>query len=156
MADASPFREVQLLPMSFIYQVPKPSWYGTSGNTIIITTDYDDHNAGIYKYDITTNAYQSLTKYDVHGVQPKLHGQFIDYKHDMLYIFGGEDSFFTFNLNTKELKIGRQNDNYYEKLTECQTTSAAIHVSTTTTGDVHILFKEQHFKFDCNNSNLIL
>ena len=84
----------------------------------------------IIKYNIVTNQYEYLTKYEDHGVRPQWHTQFVDHKHGMLYIFGADkESFLTFDLYTKEWEIEELNDNCYEPSYAGVHPSTTIHVS---------------------------
>ena len=131
-----PFEALQL-PFKLRYLPPRPSWCNLSGNEIIVSTDYDDDNPGIYKYDITTNKHTLLSTYPSYQ-QPDGHAQFVDHRNSNLHILGGDNNTrFTFNLKTKQFKY--PNPNLWLELMECDNQSEVVHVSTSKKNEVHLL-----------------
>ena len=94
---ASPFQELQSLPIQLPDHHPKPLYYPPNSNSVIISAVDDQDKAGVYKYGIDTNEIQLLQESEENLI---CHGQFIDYMNDKLYLFGGDDVFSKFNLNT--------------------------------------------------------
>eukprot|EP01084_Bolivina_argentea_P147319 257779_1 len=84
----------------FHYYVPKPSSYPNNKEVVIIsTTHWEGNKKGIYKYNIKRNTFNKIYTYDK-TFEPYDHGQFIDEKNELLYIFG-RDKLGIFDLNTK-------------------------------------------------------
>ena len=136
---AVPFQQ---LPLSLHFSYPPSQPWHSSQNTIIVSSDYNDTNPGIFKYNITTNKSELLTSYK-DAMDAEFHGQFID-QDDILYIFGGDTRCcFTIDLRTKQIK--KQD---YHALAACGTDPRSV--SASTINEIYILAKSDHFKFDCN------
>eukprot|EP01084_Bolivina_argentea_P223796 378584_1 len=96
------FKQLQVLPLECDGYHPKPLYYPHDSNTVIISTDSRENNPGIFKYNINTNKLELIHKYD--KCQTMHHGHFIDYKNEILYIFGGSyNTFNAFNLKTNTM-----------------------------------------------------
>ena len=63
--------------------MPKPLHYPLESNRVIISTDKDESDAGIYSYDIDANKMQLLREYDGE-IHFEDHTQFIDYNNNVL------------------------------------------------------------------------
>ena len=128
-------------PVAFMSQcsIPKPLFY--EKNVILVTTNFDDHNPGIYKFNFETNQLELLSSYN--NISPKSHGQFIDYDHNVLYLYGGKLSdIYQFDLNTntfKELSVT------WRSLQSRWSFPVAVNVSNR--NETHILGRTLHFKF---------
>eukprot|EP01084_Bolivina_argentea_P217996 370020_1 len=96
-----PFRKLSVPPLQcFSFYSPKPLFYPRSSNDIIISTNAAVNNSGIYKYNISTNELKLIHKYNKYQ-QAYMHGHFIDYTNEILYIFGGDYNIFSaLNLKT--------------------------------------------------------
>eukprot|EP01084_Bolivina_argentea_P036105 66828_1 len=81
------------------YYMPKPSHHPKNKDVVIISTDYWEEQNGIYEYNIKNNTFNKIYTYDK-TFEPYDHGQFIDEKNELLYIFGREE-LGIFDLNTK-------------------------------------------------------
>eukprot|EP01084_Bolivina_argentea_P217999 370024_1 len=102
MSDEHGFNKLDTIPLRCDCYHPKPLFYPHNSNEIIVSTDCDEVLAGIYKYNINTNSAQLLHEYDKY--QTDRHGHFIDYKNEILYVFGGGyDVFNAFNLKTNTM-----------------------------------------------------
>eukprot|EP01084_Bolivina_argentea_P217997 370021_1 len=101
-----PFRKLSVPPIQAGHYSPKPLFYPRSSNDIIISTNADVHmnSSGIYKYNISTNELELIHKYAKCAAYHSYHGQFIDYKNEILYLVGGDyQTFNAFNLKKKEM-----------------------------------------------------
>eukprot|EP01084_Bolivina_argentea_P017774 33171_1 len=107
------FKQLQPLPLQCDYYFPKPLFYNS--NEIIISTDSSEDNPGILKYNINTNKLELIHKYN--KCQTEFHGHFIDYKNEILFIFGGaQNTFNAFNLKTNTMtNLGTNESGRYVK-----------------------------------------
>eukprot|EP01084_Bolivina_argentea_P289064 496270_1 len=94
-------------PQKFHNFIPQPSYHPKNKNVVIISTHYVTHNKGIYEYNLTQNTFSKMYTYD-QTFRPSFHGQFIDSKNELLYIFGG-GTFGIFDLNTKVMNSKTEN-----------------------------------------------
>eukprot|EP01084_Bolivina_argentea_P311035 538333_1 len=84
---------------------PKPSHHPKNTDVVIISTDCEEDCCGIYEYNLTKNTFNKIYSYILYGSQrqefyPFYHGQFIDSKNELLYMFGcGEFGIFDLNTN---------------------------------------------------------
>eukprot|EP01084_Bolivina_argentea_P159869 278446_1 len=78
----------------------KPSYHPKDKDVITISTNMYEEKKGIYEYNLTQNTFNKIYTYD-QKFKPFNHGQFIDAKNELLYIFG-DDAFGIFDLNTKK------------------------------------------------------
>ena len=78
------FSELQQLPVSFEYYIPKPCRYPRDSSSIIISTDRFEGNPGIFRYDIETNEMKKMLQYDK-DAHFEYHCQFIDYIHKIIF-----------------------------------------------------------------------
>eukprot|EP01084_Bolivina_argentea_P036103 66826_1 len=85
--------------LKFVEYIPKPSCHPKNMDVVIISTDCDEeHCSGIYEYILTKNTFNKIYTYK--RFEPYCHGQFIDAKNELLYMFGcGQLGIF--DLNTK-------------------------------------------------------
>eukprot|EP01084_Bolivina_argentea_P127515 225496_1 len=84
----------------FNYYVPKPSYHPTNKDLVILTTNYCEGNEnGIYEYNTKRNTFNRIYTYDT-TFELFGHGQFMDAKNELLYIFGN-GKLGIFDLNTK-------------------------------------------------------
>eukprot|EP01084_Bolivina_argentea_P199258 340988_1 len=96
------------------FYCPKPSYHPQNPVAVIISTDYDEGNKkGIYEYNLIQHTFSKIYTYD-QTLKPEYHGQFIDSKNELLYIFG-YGTFGIFDLNTKVM-----NTNTESVLRNCQ------------------------------------
>eukprot|EP01084_Bolivina_argentea_P284195 486965_1 len=76
------------------YYFPKPSsstksYHPQNPDVVIISTaHYEGSKKGIYEYNLIQNTFNKIYTYD-QTLKPESHGQFIDSKNELLYIFGG-------------------------------------------------------------------
>eukprot|EP01084_Bolivina_argentea_P311034 538332_1 len=84
------------------YYCPKPSYHPKNMDVVIVSTDYDEGSKkGIYEHNLIQNTFNKTHTYE-QTFKPECHGQFIDSKNELLYIFGGDNATFgVFDLNTK-------------------------------------------------------
>ena len=109
---ASPFQKLQDLPSYFFGYIPKPSvcQNNEGDDCILIASDWEEDNAGIYRYQFKTNELNLIHKYDGNLLKPEYHEQFINKENHILYIFGGsKKSFGAFNLKTKSMEYNSPN-----------------------------------------------
>eukprot|EP01084_Bolivina_argentea_P283499 485562_1 len=86
--------------LKFCWYIPKPKYHPQNQNVIIVSTDYEEGSKkGIYEYNLIQNTFNKIHVYD-EAFQPSYHGQFIDSKNELLYIFGNH-TFGIFDLNTR-------------------------------------------------------
>eukprot|EP01084_Bolivina_argentea_P127517 225499_1 len=78
---------------------PKPSYYLNNQDVIILSTNIYEEKKGIYEYNLKQNTFNKIYTYD-QKFTPFAHGQFIDLKNELLYIFGN-GKLGIFDLNTK-------------------------------------------------------
>eukprot|EP01084_Bolivina_argentea_P247771 414501_1 len=83
----------------FINYMPKPSHHPHNKDVVIISTNYFETSKGIYAYNIKSNTCNKICTYDK-TFKLYNHGQFIDAKSELLYIFG-YGKLGIFDLNTK-------------------------------------------------------
>eukprot|EP01084_Bolivina_argentea_P046966 86511_1 len=96
------FKQLQNLPLRFDDYMPKPSFYPKDSNSIIISTNDEDTNPGVFKYNIDNNNLEKLVEYV--EIQPAFHGQFIDYNNNTLHILSEwENTHITIDLKTKTI-----------------------------------------------------
>eukprot|EP01084_Bolivina_argentea_P226149 382033_1 len=87
-------------PQKFVWYIPKPSYHAKNQDVVIISTDCLELNKkGIYEYDMKNNTLNKIHTYES-TFSPYNHGQFIDAKSELLYIFGC-GKLGIFDLNTK-------------------------------------------------------
>ena len=72
-----PFQCLPDLSITFDEWLPKPLNHPSNPNKIIITTDYEDKNSGIFEYDLISNEFKRIHKYDLNKCKPEKHGHFI-------------------------------------------------------------------------------
>eukprot|EP01084_Bolivina_argentea_P159870 278447_1 len=92
----------------FNYPVPKPSYHPKDKDVVILSTSYWEGNTkGLYEYNTKRNTFNKIYTYK-QGFEPDCHhGQFIDAKNQLLYIFGyGELGIF--DLNTKVMNTNTE------------------------------------------------
>eukprot|EP01084_Bolivina_argentea_P106761 190973_1 len=85
---------------TFTQYFPKPSHHSKNKDVLIISTSYLEalgNKKGIYEYNMKNNTFNKVYTYK-QGFEPYYHGQFIDSKNELLYIFG-DDTFGIFDLN---------------------------------------------------------
>eukprot|EP01084_Bolivina_argentea_P247774 414505_1 len=72
----------------FLWHFPKPSYLPQNKDVVILSTGCEEGNAkGIYEYNMKRNTFNKIYTYE-QTFKPSLHGQFIDAKNELLYIFG--------------------------------------------------------------------
>eukprot|EP01084_Bolivina_argentea_P199257 340986_1 len=99
--------------LKFNHLFPKPSYHPQNPDVVIISTNYHESKEGIYEYNLIQNTFNKIHTYD-QTFEPECHGQFIDSKNELLYIFG-YGTFGIFDLNTKVM-----NTNTESVLRNCQ------------------------------------
>eukprot|EP01084_Bolivina_argentea_P284193 486961_1 len=73
---------------------PKPSYHPQNKDVVIISTNIHEGKAkGIYAYNLIQNTFNKIYTYKP-TFEPNCHGQFIDSKNGLLYIFGGVNATF--------------------------------------------------------------
>ena len=95
----SQFCKLDLPIYRLIHPTPTPIQYPRASDTFIVTVNSDEDNPGIYKYNLKNNKVELLAKYPSEINVSPYHGHFIDFKHNVLYMYAGEDDklFVTFN-----------------------------------------------------------
>eukprot|EP01084_Bolivina_argentea_P012864 24091_1 len=96
--------------LKFHWYIPKPSDHPKKKDVIILSTHYLERNnktalAGIYEYNTKKNTCNKIFTYQ--GFKPWNHGQFIDAKNELLYMFGN-GKLGIFNLNTKVMNTNTE------------------------------------------------
>eukprot|EP01084_Bolivina_argentea_P036104 66827_1 len=86
--------------LKFNEYLPKPSHHPKNTDVVIISTDLHDCTTQntIYEYNLTQNTFNKMHTYKQSF--DHYHGQFIDSKNELLYIFGA-GLLGIFDLNTK-------------------------------------------------------
>ena len=76
----SPFQKLQDLPSYFCAYIPKPAvcQNNEGDDCIVIASDCDEGNAGIYRYQFKINELNLMHKYEGNILKPEFHGQCID------------------------------------------------------------------------------
>eukprot|EP01084_Bolivina_argentea_P064464 117574_1 len=95
MSNSTTFVKLQCA-RKFNYYMPKPSYCPKNKDVAIVSTT----DKGIYEYNLQKNTFNKIHTYDP-TFKPYNHGQFIDAKSELLYIFGCGQGIF--DLNTKEM-----------------------------------------------------
>merc|ERR1712228_226192 len=125
-------------------------------NSILISEDCEEENAGIKLYNLETNTFSQLIKYKVDDKESNIfigtwnsleeHGQFVDTINDEFLIFGGTfNAFLTFDLNQENLTVHFQ-DKMPNEFKEMSIRSRSVQVG----NEVHILDEiGGHYKYDC-------
>eukprot|EP01084_Bolivina_argentea_P086414 156190_1 len=103
--------------LTFVNYFSKPSYHPKNKDAVIISTNtWEGSNKGIYEYNLQRNTFNKMHTYD-QTFKSVSHGQFIDAKNELLYLFGGHDATFgVFDLNTKIM-----NTNTKSILSDCST-----------------------------------
>eukprot|EP01084_Bolivina_argentea_P127304 225161_1 len=132
----------------FSYYFPKPSYHPTKKDVVIVSTNcLEQASKGIYEYNIQRNAFNKMYTYE-QEFQPFNHGQFIDSKNELLYLFR-DDTFGIFDLNTKEM-----NTNTKSVLRDCRNLPQSTYIPSPR-NEYHILSNHSmHYKMDMNNKNI--
>eukprot|EP01084_Bolivina_argentea_P311033 538329_1 len=99
--NQSAFVKVKL-QLKLDWYFPKPSYHPQNPDVVIISTNYaEGDEKGIYEHNLIQNTFNKIYTYE-QTFEPYNHGQFIDSKNELLYIFGGDNATFgVFDLNTK-------------------------------------------------------
>eukprot|EP01084_Bolivina_argentea_P283501 485564_1 len=99
MSLSAVFVKAEFEQQSYWY-IPKPCYHPQNQNVVILSTNYDEGSkTGIYEYNLTKNTFNKVHTYK-QTFEPDGHGQFIDSKNELLYIFGNH-TFGIFDLNTR-------------------------------------------------------
>eukprot|EP01084_Bolivina_argentea_P313062 542103_1 len=136
------------LPKLFKYDLPTLLCYPRNSNWVIISTDCDETDAGIYKYNMITNKLELLQNYDGINNPPDFHGQFIN--RNVLCIFGGSHcSLITYDLLNSTITTNKTNISLcdIQNLDECP---KCVNIFSNKTNHIHILHQCNHFIYDCN------
>eukprot|EP01084_Bolivina_argentea_P013476 25297_1 len=144
------FKPLRKLPLQCSYYIPKPSFYPKDSNSIIISKNGVDNNAGVFKYNFDNNNLEKLLEYSS-SIQPTGHGQFIDYNNDTLHILDSmNDLHVTIDLKTKTI-----NDPCMFNCGEIGEYPKSVEISSTKGDEIHIVADlKNHFKFDCSDTSL--
>ena len=111
---ASPFQKLEPLPIEFAFYLPRPCQYPQDSNCVIISTSSSEDNAGIYAYNMDSNEIDLLHEYSGHSSYSE-HGQFIDYKNEILLLLGGDGSAFDkYNLITNTMTDKNDDNDEYK------------------------------------------
>eukprot|EP01084_Bolivina_argentea_P299836 516889_1 len=134
----------------FTYYFPKPSYHPQTPNAVIISTDHEEGSKkGIYEYNLTQNTFNKIHTYDQPS-GPYNHGQFIDVKNELLYMFA-HGKLGIFDLNTKEMNTGTNIENV---LRDCRGFPRSTYIPSPI-NECHILCDHSiHYKMDMNNKNI--
>ena len=154
------FHKLPALPFPIGYFVSKPIYHPNDPSCIILSTEKDMPNSGIYKYDLENNHKICLAKYDEIGAIKdnylEYQTQFLDPINNKLYICGGEDTIFiTYAINTGQIKAGKNNPAYNADLANCGPWTEMIDI--TTQNEIHSLTAAGlHYKFNYIQKKLII
>eukprot|EP01084_Bolivina_argentea_P000619 1152_1 len=84
----------------FDFYFPKPSYHPKNKDVVILSpSDLEGSKKGIYEYNLQKNAFNKIYTYEP-TFHTSSHGQFLDAKNELLYIFG-YNKLGIFDLNTK-------------------------------------------------------
>eukprot|EP01084_Bolivina_argentea_P145608 255179_1 len=87
--------------------MPKPSRHPKNKDLIILSTSkWEGNNKGIYEYNTKRNTFNKIYTYK-QGFEPSNHGQFMDAKNELLYLFG-YGQLGIFDLNTNEMNTNTE------------------------------------------------
>ena len=148
-----PFQKLQALSKQrFNFETHRPVKYPQNSNSIIISTDKDESNAGIYTFDIDKNEMKLLRQFSSQWLMKRDHGQFIDYIHNDLYLFGGDGwQFCKFNFDEKTIIYGSDNHNYNEDIAEIGDYPKTAQISESiiygARGNIHFIFDAKNQRF---------
>eukprot|EP01084_Bolivina_argentea_P054926 100730_1 len=134
--------------LKFVSYIPKPSHHPTNKDVVIISTHCIEGNIrGIYEYNMKSNIFNKIYTYDP-TFTPYGHGQFIDTKNELLYMFG-HDKLGIFDLNTKIMTINTES-----VLSDCRGYPQSTYIPSPI-NEYHILSDHSiHYKMDMNNKNI--
>ena len=161
MVDKNKFQKLPELPSQIEYFTPRPVFHPSETNCIILSTEKDGINGGIYKYHLEDNEITCLANYDeIESIREKYfeyHTQFLDSINNKLYICGGDDTLFiTYEIDTKIIKVGKNNDDYNDELANCGPWTKVVQINSSTKNEIHILKSNVHGIYDYIQQNLII
>eukprot|EP01084_Bolivina_argentea_P268914 456894_1 len=94
-------------PQRFNTYLPKAHHNLKNKDVLIISTSHHElDQKGIYEYNLTENTLTKIYTYK-QTFEASFHGQFIDSKNELLYVFG-KGTFGIFDLNTKIMNTKTQ------------------------------------------------
>eukprot|EP01084_Bolivina_argentea_P079820 144696_1 len=143
------FKPLPKLPLQFDEYMPKPLFYPKHSNIMIISTEIDDINPGIFKYNLDNNNLEKLQKYV--DFEPVDNGQFIDYNNDTLHILSWDDSHVEMDLQTNIINNKDKSSiiwtcDLHDEYPQC------VEISSIKGDEIHIVIDyENRFKFDCSH-----
>eukprot|EP01084_Bolivina_argentea_P264441 447943_1 len=144
------FKQSSKLPLKCVLYIPKPLFYPKHSNTIIISTESEDTNPGVFKYNIDDNNLQKLQTYGDSIGYNECHQQFIDYNNNILHILSTHGPHITMDLKTKTMDNPNRFWGCDAGLPKC------VEISSMKGDDIHIVSNFQnHFKFDCKGNDFI-
>eukprot|EP01084_Bolivina_argentea_P037793 69890_1 len=111
------------------HTVPKPLFYPKNSNSVIISTNFNDTNPGVFKYNLDNNNLEPLLKYG--NNTPHNCAQFIDYNNDTLHILY-YDKFININLKTETIYDNNKHAIYIGD------GSKTVQISSTKGDEIHI------------------
>eukprot|EP01084_Bolivina_argentea_P127303 225160_1 len=149
MSDSSIFVKFKCA-QRFAKYISSPSYHPKNKDVVIISTHWLESNKkGIYEYNTKQNTFNKIYTYD-QTFKPDGHGQFIDSKNELLYIFGGDNATFgVFDLNIKVMNTDTES-----ALSNCDECPQATYIPSPT-NEYHILSNNSiHYVMDMNNKNI--
>eukprot|EP01084_Bolivina_argentea_P064465 117575_1 len=148
MSSNSPATFLKLkCAQTFRLYFPKPSHHPKNKDVVRISTHYLEGNKkGIYEHNMKNNTFNKIYSYE-QGFKPSYHGQFIDSKNELLYIFGLE-TFGIFDLNTNVMNANTKNT-----LGDCSEFPKSTYIPSPI-NELHILADSIHYIMDMNNKNI--
>eukprot|EP01084_Bolivina_argentea_P238495 400661_1 len=134
--------------LKFGHWFPRPSYHPKNKEVVIISPgQLEGNKKGIYEFNLIKNTFTKIHTYK-QGFNPSRHGQFIDSKNELLYIFGNGQSGI-FDLNTNIL-----NTNTQSALRDCNECPQSTYIPSPI-NEYHILtYDSTHYKMDMNNKNI--
>ena len=103
------YQKYCICEQKFDWYFPKPVYHPKNKEIIIISTQFAEQNTkGIYEYNMKKNIFNKIYTYNK-TLTPFYHGQLIDAKNELLYIFS-YGKLGIFDLNTKKMNINTQNE----------------------------------------------
>eukprot|EP01084_Bolivina_argentea_P299571 516396_1 len=132
----------------FHYYIPKPSYHPKNKDVVVISTDCAEDCSGIYEYNLTKNTFNCNKIHTYKQTFYRSHGQFIDPKNELLYIFGNGE-FGIFDLNTNVMTIDTESS-----LRDCNDYPKSTYIPSPI-NELHILSNGTiHYIMDMNDKNI--
>ncbi len=140
------FKRQQDLTLKCNWPMPEPVFESTNSNSVIISTDSFENNAGIFRYNLYENQLEKILEYDI-GMHVEDHAHFIDYDNETLHIIVYDEKLhIIIDLKTKKI-INQQ-----EFVNRCPNTKC-VQISSKSVNQIHIIQNDFiHYTFDNTNN----